>query len=213
MHRINDFDIKGNRILAEDLFRCGAVKFGEFRLKLHKTNPDAPLSPVYVDLRILRSFPWVMRRIRDLLCDVILMRSIKPKLIADIPTAATPIVTLLSEELNIPMISPRLDGKSHGAGARIEGVAPAGVRVLLVDDVLTGAETKIAAATVLREEGLKVRNVLVLIDREQGGREELKRRGMRLHAVFTLRGLLGYYLRKRLIEEDQYSRVMAYLNG
>ena len=45
------------RAFADGLLASGAVKFGAFRLKLHETQPDAPLSPMYVDLRVLRSFP------------------------------------------------------------------------------------------------------------------------------------------------------------
>jgi hypothetical protein len=43
--------------LALALFDVGAIKFGDFRLRLHEENPDAPLSPVYLDLKVLRRFP------------------------------------------------------------------------------------------------------------------------------------------------------------
>ncbi len=43
--------------LATALAEAGAVKFGAFRLKLHQERPDAPLAPLYIDLRVLRSFP------------------------------------------------------------------------------------------------------------------------------------------------------------
>src|SRR5260370_16747363 len=45
------------RAFADALLACGAAKFGAFRLKLHEAQPDAPLSPIYLDLRVLQSFP------------------------------------------------------------------------------------------------------------------------------------------------------------
>lgn len=197
---------------ARHLLRCGAVKFGEFRLKLHEKNPDAPLSPIYVDLRMLRSFPWAMREVRDLLCHIVEKGARKPDLLADVPTAATPIVALMSDKLNLPMVTPRLADKSYGSGARIDGVFQSGQRALLVDDLITRADSKLEAVAVLTEAGLRVEDVLVLVDREQGGREELAKHGMRLHAAFTLRELLEYYRAYKLVADEQYDRVARYLN-
>lgn len=198
--------------VAYGLLQIGAVKFGEFRLKLHETDPDAPLSPIYVDLRVLRSFPEVMREVTDLLAGFVGIGDRKPELIADVPTAATPFVTLLSQTTGIPMISPRPASKAYGTGARIDGVFTPGQRVLLVDDLITRADSKLEAAAVLTEAGLVVPNVLVLIDREQGGRKELEDRGIGLHAAFTLHDLLDHYRSCELIDEESYDRIARYLN-
>ena len=106
--------------LAGQLLKIGAIKFGNFRLKLHEKNPDAPLSPIYIDLRLLRSFPDVIdsavESIRQLSADFIF------DIYADVPTAATPIVAILSHVTRVPMISPRKEEKKHGTKAPIDGV-------------------------------------------------------------------------------------------
>ncbi len=132
-----------SRELVLQLFDIGAIKFGAFKLKLHEKKPDAPLSPLYIDLRILRSFPAVM----DLAIHVYkeLIHGLNFDLIADVPTAATPIVAILSHELKIGMISPRKDEKEHGIMAKIDGVFQKGNVVLLVDDLVTQADSKLEA--------------------------------------------------------------------
>lgn len=200
--------------VAYGLLQIGAVKFGEFRLKLHETNPDAPLSPIYIDLRIIRSFPKIMRAVADLLAGFIGREITRPDFIADVPTAATPMVAVLSQATGIRMISPRLASKAYGTGAWVDGVFQPGQRqrVLLVDDLITRADSKIEAVAVLTEARLVVEDVLVLIDREQGGRAELEARGIGLHAAFTLRELLEHYRWNALIDQSQFQRVADYFH-
>lgn len=196
--------------LALQLFEIGAVKFGAFRLKLHERKPDAPLSPIYIDLRILRSFPEVMKSAIAVYRELI--RGLEFKLLADVPTAATPIVGILSHELGVGMISPRKEEKEHGIARKIDGVFTRGDIVLLVDDLITQADSKFDAIKVLEENGVRVRDVVVLIDREQGGVEELERSGYVCHSAFKLRGLLKYYLAEGKISEAEHDRTVKYLD-
>lgn len=195
--------------LALRLFDIGAVKFGQFRLKLHDTKPDAPLSPIYIDLRILRSFPDVM----DLAAKVYweMTEGLEFDIYADVPTAATPIVAILSHETGIPMISPRKDEKKHGIKRPIDGAFKEGQVALLVDDLITLADSKLDAISVLEENGLKVRDVVVLVDREQGGVKKLGEGGYVCHVAFKLRDLLKFYLDLKRINQERYDETLAYL--
>ncbi len=193
------------------LYQIGAIKFGAFKLKLHEITPDAPLSPVYIDLRILRSFPDAMDSAINIYKDLI--AGIKYDVLADIPTAATPIVAILSYRMRVPMISPRLEKKKHGAKTPIDGSFKEGQVALLIDDLVTLADTKLEAAAVLEENGLTVNDIAVLLDREQGGLEELRRRGYACHAAFKLKELLDLYLNSMQIDEEQYGQIMAYLES
>lgn len=197
-------------ILALQLFDIGAFKFGSFRLKLHEKNPDAPLSPIYVDLRILRSFPEVMNSAVATYEDLI--GKLTFDILADVPTAATPIVAILSHRLRIPMISPRKEEKGHGLKRAVDGVFQNGNVALLIDDLITTAESKLEAISVLEEHGVKVRDVAVLLDREQGGAGELEKRGYACHAVFNLMDLLRLYLSNGKINSAQYQHTQDYLN-
>jgi len=197
--------------LALGLFEIGAIKFGEFRLKLHEKNPQAPLSPIYIDLRTLRSFPDVM----DLAVDVYkeLTHGLKFDLYADVPTAATPIVAILSHKTRIPMISPRKEEKKHGIKRPIDGVYKEGQVALLIDDLITSADSKIETISVLEENNIVVRDVVVLLDREQGGVEELRKRGYFCHTALKLKELLKLYVDSNKISQEQYSRTITYLEG
>lgn len=202
---------EARRNLALQLFDIGAVKFGAFRLKLHEKKPDAPLSPIYVDLRILRSFPEAMDSAIRVYEELI--HGLSFDLIADVPTAATPIVAILSHELKVGMISPRMDIKEHGIAAKIEGVFKKGKVVLVVDDLITQADSKLAAIRLLTENGLVIHDVVVLVDREQGGPEQLEKAGYRCLSAFKLGELLTLFLSEHKISRHDYDRTVAYLEG
>lgn len=194
--------------VADALFDLGAIKFGAFRLKLHEKNPDAPLSPIYVNLRLLRSYPDAMKGVVGIFRDM--SQGLQFDCYADVPTAATPIVAVLSYLTQVPMITP-WKAKTHGAPGTIDGAFREGQAALLVDDLVTKAGSKLEAIQVLERNGLRVQDVMVLVDREQGGREQLKEDGYRLHSAFRLSTLLRWYLNTGKISQGRYEEVMAYL--
>lgn len=195
------------RELADNLLEIGAFKFGNFKLKLHDKNPKAPLSPVYIDLRLLRRYP----RAKKIAVDVYqeLLKGIKFDLLADVPTAGSPLTSSLSDRLKIGMITPRIDKKVHGTGARIDGLGPRdkGKTVALIDDLITTSASKIEAAEFLKYHGMKVKDVVVLIDREQGGPAALKRKGMRLHFAYTMNRFIDYYYSTGKISKKKYEEI------
>lgn len=195
--------------LANALLKIGAVKFGSFRLKIHDTQPDAPLSPFYLDLRLLRSFPDAKKSVVK--AYVRILRSLQFDVLADVPTAATPLVSSIADILQVPQITPRMDKKTHGAGAKIDGAFRKGQRAVLVDDLVTHARSKIEAIRVLEGAGLKVRDVVVLVDREQGGREGLEKAGYRLHTVLGIHELFSYYAEIGKISKTKYQQALDYL--
>ncbi len=197
------------RAFADALLSSGAVKFGAFRLKLHETQPDAPLSPIYVDLRVLRSFPDALDAAVAALAELIAARGLEFARYADVPMGATPLVAVLSHVTRIPMTTPR-EVKTHGAGGTINGAWTPGETVLLIDDLVTHAESKLEAIRVLEANGLVVRDVAVLVDREQGGPEQLAAAGYRLHAAVTLSQLLAYWRATGGIDAATYERVQEY---
>lgn len=200
-------DDRKTRFVAA-LYDIGAIQFGAFRLKLHETQPDAPLSPIYVDLRMIRSHPDVRDGAIHMLAHLAGDRTFD--ILADVPTAATPLVAILAHELRKPMITPR-EAKTHGSGARIDGTYRSGQRVLLVDDLITRADSKLEAIRTLEAAGLIVRDVAVLVDREQGGAAQLHARGYALHAACTLHELLDEYLATDKIDRAKYDEVLTYL--
>jgi uridine monophosphate synthetase len=198
--------------IADVLFDIGAVRFGDFRLKLHDRAPEAPLSPVYIDLRVLRRFPEAKGVAIDAYVE--LLCELKFDLLADVPTAATPLVSTISDRMDIGMITPRTDKKTHGTGAKVDGLLAedAGMTAVVIDDLITTAGSKLEAVDILRANGLVVNDVVVLIDREQGGGEQLSQNGLQLHSVLTMNQMLEHYRASGRIFEDQYEDALNRLD-
>lgn len=209
--------------LAAKLLEVGAIKFGAFRLKLHETNPDAPLSPIYIDLRTVDNSrggpltPDIVQMIGQQLYGLAMMLQLRFARIAGVPNAGDPLAEAFasapSSGSRIPIL--KLDKIVTTEGRKVEG----GVQgywnphemVLLVDDLITGAHSKLEAIQVLENQGLRVRDVLVVLDREQGGLQELERREITLHSIFKLSKLLAWYMEQRMISVEQYDNVITYL--
>jgi orotate phosphoribosyltransferase len=196
--------------LAQALVTAGAIQFGAFRLKLHEERPDAPLSPIYIDLRLLRSHPDQM----DVAVAAYraLLHECAFDLLADVPMAATPFVAIISHLTRVPMITPR-QPKTHGSGASIDGVYQPGQTAVVIDDLVTGADSKLEAIRVLEAGGLRVRDVVVLVDREQGGREQLAQAGYTLHAAVRFSDLLDIYRRSGVIDDETFARIADYMTA
>jgi len=110
---------------------------------------------------------------------------------------ADPIATAVSlisflEGRPVPAFIIRKEPKKHGRGLWIEGInnLPEGTAVAIVEDVVTTGGSTIKAIERAKEEGLKVVQVLALVDREEGGKENLKKLGYDLEALFTRRDFL-----------------------
>ncbi len=191
--------------LCEKLFEIGAVKFGKFTLK------SGLLSPIYIDLRLLASYPDALKMVSSKLVEI--GKGLEFDRIAGIPYAAMPIATAVSLESGWSMIYPRKDIKAHGTKNSIEGVFKDGETVLVIDDLITRGTSKFEAVKPLEEAGLKVKDIVVLIDREQGGPEELKEKGYELHAVLKVSELLQYLVETGKISQKQFDSIKDYLSN
>lgn len=181
-----------------------------FRLKLHDKQPEAPLSPYYIDLRRLRGFPTVMAQVAETLLG--LPGELHFDLLADIPISISPVVGVMAVKSNIRMVTPR-PPKERGTKSSVEGVFSPGERVLLVDDLITGADSKLEAIETLTEAGLIVQDVAVVIDREQGGGQELARRGVFLHVAFTVTEMLLCYELDGKINRVLFDEILDYIEA
>jgi uridine monophosphate synthetase len=168
--------------LLRQLVKIEAVRFGRFKLK------SGIESPVYVDLRLVISYPKLLTALAEALHAT--ARPAHYELLCGVPYTALPIATAISLQHNIPMVLRRKEKKDHGTGKIIEGVFRPGQRCLIVEDVITSGQSILETARELRGVGLQIEDAVVLIDRQQGGRGALEREGITLHAVATLADLL-----------------------
>ena len=168
--------------LALALHEAGCVQFGQFKLR------SGLISPIYVDLRLLVSQPRLLRRVSEVLAER--AQTFKFDALAAIPYAALPIGVAVSLALDVPLVYPRKEVKNYGTERSVEGAFERGQTVLLIDDLITRGHSKLEAIALLEAAGLKVKDILVLVDREQGGVEELDAHGYAVHAVLTLAQIL-----------------------
>lgn len=209
--------------IADMLFDLGAIKFGAFKLKLHEKNPDAPLSPIYLNLRTPDNTkpgpltPKVVQLIAECFIDKLLPTPNKYyDHVAGVPNAGDPFAAAFSQIFEIPLL--RLK-KTQDADHReitdlAEKVSPQGRDiVLLVDNLITKADSKLEAIRVLRKAGFGVGDVLVVVDREQGGSVELAANGYDLYSIFALTELLNYYVKTGHITADKRDEAVAYLEA
>jgi orotate phosphoribosyltransferase len=84
----------------------------------------------------------------------------------------------------LPFLIVRKEAKDYGTGNRLEGSFMAGERVCLVEDIVTSGGAALAAVEALRGAGLECRTAVCVVDREEGGVDELARHGVRLRPLF-----------------------------
>ncbi len=191
--------------LALALCDSGCVQFGEFRLH------SGELSPLYIDLRLLVSHPALLQRVAAALMKV--LNTLTYDRIAAIPYAALPIGTAVALESGRPLVYARREVKAHGTQRAIEGQFSPGERAVVLDDVLTTGKSKLEAIAPLQAAGLQVKDIVVLVDREQGGAQQLTKQGYRVHAVLRLRPLLETLARHGRISTEQSAQVCTWLEG
>lgn len=145
--------------VAVALFDVGAVRMGRFTLH------SGRVSPIYFDLRVLVSFPRVLQRVAEAYAGV--LAGLDFDVLAAYPYAGLPIGTAIALHTGWPLIYPRKGVKAYGTGKQVEGVWEEGQTAVVIEDLITSGASILTAAGALEEAGLRVRDAVVLIDREQ----------------------------------------------
>jgi orotate phosphoribosyltransferase len=213
MPQRQQFSRKSNLWLAETLWKLGAVQFGSFTLG--RTTVD---SPIYINLRLLISHPTSLWRAAHIIWEELqaLQAMLHPQvqpfdLVAGVPFGGLHIASAFSLTAKVPMIY--LHPRPDDLGSDIEGIYHPNERALIMDDLLAGGGSILETALQLTEGGLIVRDAVVLLDRQQGGRDRLHRQGINLISILTLEVLMNYLMSNGKIAEDWYRKTMAFLDS
>jgi orotate phosphoribosyltransferase len=190
--------------LAKILHNIDALKFGVFKLTSGK------VSPYYIDLRIIPSFPDAFREICDFYGESITNQVGLQNFdrIAGIPIAGIPFASQIAYNLKKPFLYVRKGARRHGRQRRVEGLLASGDRVLLVDDLVTTGLTLKKAAEAVKAEGGVVKEAVALLDREEGGKEKLAKNGIQLHALLKISEVANTLYEIGAIDEESLKTIM-----
>ena len=183
-----------HRDLIIGLAELGALQFGDFTLASGKK------SSMYVDLRLLVSRPDLMQTAAAAYAEE--LSTLQCDRIAGVPYAALPIGMAVALASGVPLIYNRKESKSHGLGKDIEGLWQPGERVVVIEDVITTGGSIVSSVELFRAAGLIVEDAIVLLDRQQGGVENLQKAGIRVHSVLALGDVLDLLSQTGHIPEE-----------
>ena len=175
------------------------------RRHAYRYSPDAPfqlasgrMSPHYVDLRALLCIPEALVLAGTIVFECIKqferesntnVHAIGGPAVGSIPIASA--VAYCSHEASEPIETffVRKEPKAHGLRKWVEGHSRAGSNVVIVDDVVTTGGSTLQAIKAAQEHGFHVVKIVVLVDRLEGGHDELARLGIPYEAVLTLKDI------------------------
>ena len=176
------------------LYQIGAVQFGEFTLK------SGQVTSIYINLRKIISYPQILRDVASAMWEKVSESHFD--LVCGVPYTALPIATCMSLNHDIPMVMRRKEKKDYGTRQMIEGVFNKGQRCLIIEDVITSGASIIETAADLQDADLVVEDLVVLVDREQGGRKNLEK-NFKVHSILTLSEILRTLLDSTQISKDE----------
>ena len=194
--------------ISLSLVRGKALKIGDYTLASGKK------SPYYVDLRQSISDPIAMDWIANALARIVANEIGRGKVdkIMGVPTAGVPFATLVSQKLAIPMLYYRKERKEHGVRKKVEGDMERNDRIVMIDDLITTGQSVIEAAVAARDQGGIVSELVVLLDREQKGKDYLRSQNIEPHVLFNISEAFDWLREVELLSADTYRTIMAYID-
>ncbi|MES2971046.1 MAG: orotate phosphoribosyltransferase [Patescibacteria group bacterium] len=192
--------------IAIDLHTIGAVKFGEFTFK------SGVASPIYIDLRLLISYPRVLKKVIKLYEEM--LGSLTYDRLAGVAYGALPITGAISFELERPWIFLRKEAlqKAYGLEKSLEGEYKKGETAVMIEDLVTYATSLLETIPVIEQHGLIVKDAVALIDYEKGGREVLQKKGYNLYSAITMREIMDILFSEQMIHKRMYDLAQDFIS-
>ncbi|MDH7478191.1 MAG: orotate phosphoribosyltransferase [Candidatus Bathyarchaeota archaeon] len=194
--------------VAFALYNSGCLKFGTFKIK------SGALSPYYIDLACLLSSPKELSTVVDMAAEKIngIMKIEKIDKLASIELKGALILPSIACKVNLPCTIVRKEDKTYGVTGRIAGAdVIRGESLLFFDDVVTEGLSKLEGIKALEIHGAHVKNVMVVVDREEGGKENLEKLGYKVHALVKVSELVEILFKSEHIPKEQRDAVLNYI--
>jgi orotate phosphoribosyltransferase len=194
--------------VADALYRSGCLKFGTFKIK------SGALSPYYIDLAHLLSTPKALCSIAETAADAIRQIRVSDRIdkLASIELKGALILPSIACKVNLPCIVVRKEEKAYGVTGRIAGAEVSkGDNILFFDDVISEGLSKVEGIKPLQELGAEVKHLMVVVDREQGGRENLEKLGYTVQALARISEIVKALHKAQKISKEQADAVLNYV--
>ena len=148
-------------------------------------------SRYYLDKYRFETQPELLRALGERLAAEVREHEPDATRIAGPELGAVALAAATSLASGLPFLIVRKEAKGYGTDKRLEGVFEPGERVCLVEDVVTSGGAALSAVQALREAGLECGTAVCVVDREEGGVDELARHAVRLRRLFTASDVLS----------------------
>lgn len=194
--------------VANALYTSGCLKFGSFKIKSGAT------SPYYIDLARVLSMPKQLCVIAEAASEKINQIMVADKIdkLASIELKGALIAPSIACNLNLPCVIVRKEDKAYGVTGRIAGAdVKKGDRIIFFDDVISEGISKVEGIKTLQELGANVKHLLVVVNREHGGKEKLEKLGYQVHGLAKISGIVDSLYREKHISKEQADKVLDYV--
>lgn len=194
--------------VANALYTSGCLKFGSFKIKSGAT------SPYYIDLARVLSMPKQLCVIAEAASEKInqIMAADKIDKLASIELKGALIAPSIACNLNLPCVIVRKENKAYGVTGRIAGAdVNKGDRIIFFDDVISEGISKVEGIKTLQELGANVKHLLVVVNREHGGKEKLEKLGYQVHALAKISDIVDSLYKEKHISKEQADKVLDYV--
>tara|TARA_A100001011_G_scaffold388760_1_gene469027 strand:+ start:262 stop:843 length:582 start_codon:yes stop_codon:yes gene_type:complete len=186
--------------LINSFIKNNIVKFGDFTLKSGKK------SNIYIDMRSIISYPILLKLlikyisemekleiIKEKNIDTIKIKKMEYTCVIGVPYGAISLATAFSLQTNVKSLFIRKEKKKYGTKKQVEGHYNENEEILLIEDVITSGQSILETIKIIEDNNLKIKKIITIIDREEGGIEMLRNKGYNVCPIFTKTEILDFY--------------------
>ena len=200
--------MNNKKTIAEKLLQINAIKL----------SPDKPFtwasgwkSPIYCDNRKSLSFPLVRDLIKTEMCNAISASFPKANLLAGVATAGIAWGAMAADQLKLPYIYVRPKPKEHGLGNQIEGYYEKGMKVVVIEDLISTGKSSLEVVQVLKNSGLEVDGLVSIFNYEfYEAVEAFKQAKVTYNSLTDYSILIALAIEKGIVSADEEKTLLEW---